>query len=294
MISRPNPTAHLVGAGGTRLFIHRGLHSSGRHRAPGRFNPRLRSCPGIVASAAQPAVKTSAVIAASGGLVASFALPASCRHGQPEVGAPRPPLSPRPLAGCRRPRPQHRRDQRLRRHRLQGDRQARQAEARRRRSAHARPQQLPTASRSTAHDYTSLKPACGWRSRHRGPVRRPDVLLRRHQPVDRLRLLRLHACTSSRQVGISLPHTADAQRSGRHPRVHPQPGDLVFVYNGGGGASATSRSTPAAATGGRRPTPASGRQAPRLVHERVLRPGALGPAPRAHRAPEPCGLASPP
>ncbi|NNM47833.1 NlpC/P60 family protein [Knoellia koreensis] len=51
-------------------------HSSGRHRAPGRFNP-VSELSGIVASAAQPAVKTSAVIAASGGLVASFALPAS-------------------------------------------------------------------------------------------------------------------------------------------------------------------------------------------------------------------------
>ena len=49
---------------------------AGRHRAPGRFNP-VSEISGIVAQAAQPAVKTSAVLAASGGLVASFALPAS-------------------------------------------------------------------------------------------------------------------------------------------------------------------------------------------------------------------------
>ena len=51
-------------------------HAQGRHRAPGRYNP-VAEISGIVAKSAQPAVKTSAVIAASGGLVASFALPAS-------------------------------------------------------------------------------------------------------------------------------------------------------------------------------------------------------------------------
>jgi cell wall-associated NlpC family hydrolase len=51
-------------------------HVSGRHRAPGRYNP-VSEISGIVAKSAQPAVKTTAVIAASGGLVASFALPAS-------------------------------------------------------------------------------------------------------------------------------------------------------------------------------------------------------------------------
>jgi len=51
-------------------------HAAGRHRAPGRFNP-VSELAGIAAKSAQPAVKTTAVIAASGGLVASFALPAS-------------------------------------------------------------------------------------------------------------------------------------------------------------------------------------------------------------------------
>ena len=118
-------------------------HSSGRHRAPGRFNP-VSELSGIVASAAQPAVKTSAVIAASGGLVASFALPASAATASPKsvakattVAAPVAVQAPETAAP--------RGDQRLRCHRLQGDRQAQaQAQARRRtgRSAHQRPQQL--------------------------------------------------------------------------------------------------------------------------------------------------------
>jgi cell wall-associated NlpC family hydrolase len=38
------------------------------------------------------------------------------------------------------------------------------------------------------------------------------------------------------KVGISLPHSASADRSMVHSVSSPQPGDLVFVYNGGGGS----------------------------------------------------------
>jgi cell wall-associated NlpC family hydrolase len=38
------------------------------------------------------------------------------------------------------------------------------------------------------------------------------------------------------KVGISLPHSSSAQRSVARPVSSPQPGDLVFVYNGGGGS----------------------------------------------------------
>lgn len=48
---------------------------AGRHRAPG-FNP-LNEIADIAAQSAQPAVKASAVVVASGGLLATFALPAS-------------------------------------------------------------------------------------------------------------------------------------------------------------------------------------------------------------------------
>ena len=46
----------------------------GRHRAPGRFNP-LSELTLIAKESAQPAVKGAAIVAASGGLVASFAAP---------------------------------------------------------------------------------------------------------------------------------------------------------------------------------------------------------------------------
>lgn len=38
------------------------------------------------------------------------------------------------------------------------------------------------------------------------------------------------------KVGISLPRSSSAQRSVALPVSNPQPGDLVFVYNGGGGS----------------------------------------------------------
>ncbi len=38
------------------------------------------------------------------------------------------------------------------------------------------------------------------------------------------------------QMGISLPHSSSAQRSMVQSVSNPQPGDLVFVYNGGGGS----------------------------------------------------------
>ena len=49
---------------------------SGRHRAPGRLNP-ASSLSTAISRSAKPAAKASAVIVVSGGMVASFALPAS-------------------------------------------------------------------------------------------------------------------------------------------------------------------------------------------------------------------------
>lgn len=54
----------------------------GRHRAPGRFNP-LTELSQIAKESAQPAVKGAAVVAASGGLLATFAQPASAAEGAP-------------------------------------------------------------------------------------------------------------------------------------------------------------------------------------------------------------------
>ena len=206
-------------------------HSSGRHRAPGRFNP-VSELSGIVASAAQPAVKTSAVIAASGGLVASFALPASAASAAP-VSTPKRASTAAPVAV-----------------------QAPEAAAPAATSAFgvigftatAKPKPKPkpkpvvvravaptsdrssasTASRSTARkDYTSLKPAAG------------GVLSIAAQYEG---LMYSYGGTSPStgfdcsgftqyvfgKVGISLPRTAEAQRQATTRVSNPQPGDLVF------------------------------------------------------------------
>ena len=203
-------------------------HSSGRHRAPGRFNP-VSELSGIVASAAQPAVKTSAVIAASGGLVASFALPASAAHAAPVAAAKRAttaapvavqaPATAGPAASSSfgvigftataKPKPKPKPVVRV------------VAPTPDRSSA-------STASRSTARkDYTSLKPAAG------------GVLAIAAQYEG---LMYSYGGTSPStgfdcsgftqyvfdKVGIRLPRTAEQQRQFVTPVSNPQPGDLVF------------------------------------------------------------------
>lgn len=57
---------------------------SGRHRAPGRLNP-ASSLSTAISRSAKPAAKASAVIVVSGGMVASFALPASADTLTPQA-----------------------------------------------------------------------------------------------------------------------------------------------------------------------------------------------------------------
>ena len=210
-------------------------HSSGRHRAPGRFNP-VSELSGIVASAAQPAVKTSAVIAASGGLVASFALPASAATAAPSsaaksatVAAPvavKAPDTAAPEAtnafgvigftATAKPKPKPKPKP------VVVPAVARTSDRTSDRSS------ASTASRSTARkDYTSLKPAAG------------GVLAIAAQYEG---LMYSYGGTSPStgfdcsgftqyvfgRVGISLPRTADAQRAATTRVSSPQPGDLVF------------------------------------------------------------------
>jgi cell wall-associated NlpC family hydrolase len=205
-------------------------HSSGRHRVPGRFNP-VSELSGIVASAAQPAVKTSAVIAASGGLVASFALPASAATASPSsaakattVAAPaavKAPLAAAPAAtnafgvigfkATAKPKPKP----------VVVPTVVPAAARTVDRSSSA------TASRSTARDYTSLKPAAG------GVL----AIARQYEG-----LMYSYGGTSPStgfdcsgftqyvfgKVGVSLPRTAEAQRQATTRVSNPQPGDLVF------------------------------------------------------------------
>ena len=82
MTFHPNPTAHLVGV----EEEHVTEKSHGRHRSPGRHNP-LSELALIASRASTPALKTSAVLAASGGLVAAFAIPANAA-GKAPAAAP--------------------------------------------------------------------------------------------------------------------------------------------------------------------------------------------------------------
>jgi peptidoglycan DL-endopeptidase CwlO len=206
-------------------------HSTGRHRAPGRFNP-VSELSGIVASAAQPAVKTSAVIAASGGLVASFALPASAASAAPVSAPKRAATTAAPVAvqapaasapqassafgvigftATAKPKPKPKPKPVIRAAVQTPDRSS-----------------ASTASRSTARkDYTSLKPAAG------------GVLAIAAQYEG---LMYSYGGTSPStgfdcsgftqyvfgKVGISLPRTAEEQRQATDRVSNPQPGDLVF------------------------------------------------------------------
>ncbi len=60
------------------------LNVAGRHRVPGRYNP-LTELKLIAKESAQPAVKGAAIVAASGGLVATFAQPAAATDGQAQA-----------------------------------------------------------------------------------------------------------------------------------------------------------------------------------------------------------------
>lgn len=59
-------------------------HNIGRHRATGRYNP-MSEIGQIVSQAGTPLAKGSAVVAASGGLIAAIAIPAQAATSAPEV-----------------------------------------------------------------------------------------------------------------------------------------------------------------------------------------------------------------
>ncbi len=217
-------------------------YSAGRHRAPGRFNP-VSELADIAAKAVQPAVKTSAVLVASGGLVASFALPAAAApvvepatNGVSVVTAPvavQAPAAAAPRAAdafgvigftaTAKPKPKPKPKPR------------------------ARPVVAPvvaetrapaTASRSTQRQAPAAQAAPK-------PVVKPSskpaaggVLGIAAQYAG---IMYVYGGTTPagfdcsgftsyvfRQVGINLPRTAEQQRQAVTPVSNPQPGDLVF------------------------------------------------------------------
>lgn len=199
-------------------------HASGRHRAPGRYNP-VSEISGIVAKSAQPAVKTSAVIAASGGLVASFALPASAATNAPSADKAAPATAPLAVKAPEAAAPQ-----------------AADAFGLIGFSATAKPKPKPAVaaapavadrsagqvSRSaTRRDYSNLKPAAGGvlaiAAQYEGLMYQYGGT----SPSTGFDCSGFTQYVFSR-VGISLPRTADEQRQAVTPVSNPQPGDLVF------------------------------------------------------------------
>ncbi len=202
-------------------------HAAGRHRAPGRFNP-LTELTGIAAQCAQPAVKTSAVLAASGGLVAAFAIPAQAASAaeKPSTGtttaaavpaAVQAPAAAAPtqtafgvigFSATAKPKPKPK-------------------------PARPRPRRRPRAHRAGSQPLRRAGTADLDQARHRRhpghrrPVRGHHVQVRRHQPVDRLRLLGLHPVRLPSGRDQPPAHCGGAAPV-RHPVSSPQPGDLVF------------------------------------------------------------------
>ena len=198
-------------------------HNAGRHRAPGRFNP-LSELSDIAAKAAEPAVKTSAVLAASGGLVAAFAIPAQAVPAEKTTSSPaaapvavKAPEAAAPAAqnafgvigfkATAKPKPKP---------------APRPAPAPEPQPAPQRTEQA--ASRSV--ERAPLKPATGGvlaiAAQYRGIMYKyggttPDGF----------------DCSGYtqyvfQQIGINLPRTAEEQRQVATPVSDPQPGDLVF------------------------------------------------------------------
>jgi peptidoglycan DL-endopeptidase CwlO len=199
--------------------------TSGRHRAPGRFNP-VSELSGIVAKSAEPAVKTTAVIAASGGLVASFALPASAAPAiQASANKAAPTAAPLAVQAPEASGPQATDSFGL---------IGFQA------TAKPKPQPKPVApvvvdhtasqpaSRSMVRvDWASLRPAAGGvlaiAAQYQGvPYRYGGT-----SPSTGFDCSGFTQYVFSR-VGISLPRTASAQQAAITPVSNPQPGDLVF------------------------------------------------------------------
>lgn len=228
-------------------------HAGGRHRARGRFNP-VAELTVVVVKSAQPAVKGSAVLAASGGLVASFVLPAqavpadrgatasgSARSGTAEASAAPAVAAPAGtgqqattqfgvigFTATAKPKPKPRA--------RPAPRPAPPAAAQTREAAAPERGDTPPASRSVEREpvtvkksetQTSSKPASGGvleiAARYEGvPYRYGGT-----SPETGF------DCSGYTQyvfneVGISLPRTAEQQRQYVTPVSSPQPGDLVF------------------------------------------------------------------
>lgn len=209
-------------------------HAAGRHRAPGRYNP-LTELTGIAAQCAQPAVKTSAVLAASGGLVAAFVIPAQAASAaeKPSTGttttattaasvpaAVQAPAAAAPtqtafgvigFSATAKPKPKPK---------------PKPAPAPAPAPAPVRTEQAASRSVERA-PLTSTKPATGGIL---GIAAQYAGIMYQYGGTSPSTGFDCSGYTQYvfRQVGINLPRTAEEQRQFATPVSSPQPGDLVF------------------------------------------------------------------
>ena len=199
-------------------------HAAGRHRAPGRFNP-LSELTGIVAQSAQPAVKTSAVLAASGGLVAAFAIPAQAASAEKTTTTNTTASVPVAVKAPAAAAPS----------------QTAFGEIGFTATAKPKPKPVPApapepapvrveqaASRSVERaPLTSTKPAAGGIL---GIAAQYEGIMYSYGGTSPETGFDCSGYTQYvfRQVGINLPRTAEEQRQFVTPVSDPQPGDLVF------------------------------------------------------------------
>ena len=212
---------------------------TGRHRVPGRFNP-LAELKVIAKESAQPAVKGAAIVAASGGLVATFASPANAADANtiaaadvqagaavvgPETGTLKAANAlssigyAKPALKVRAAAPQVIEDIVIKTER---------AEAKAKAAAKARAEREAAASRSS--ERTALNSA---------PTQTASGIVGVAESMFGVPYVYGGSSPSGfdcsgftswvyRQVGISIPRTASAQQSAATRVSSPRPGDLVF------------------------------------------------------------------
>ena len=207
-------------------------HAAGRHRAPGRFNP-VSELTGVVAKSAQPAIKTSAVIATSGGLVASFALPASAAHG-PAVSQAKPAAATAPtttapaaVTAPEVPSPQAADAFGVSGFKATAKPKPKPKPAPAPRVVRSTADRTGSVSRSSSRSFVNLKPAAGGVLAIAAQYQGLAYHYGGTSPETGFDCSGFTAWVFGK-VGISLPRTAEDQRRAVTPVSNPQPGDLVF------------------------------------------------------------------
>ena len=234
----------------------------GRHRAPGRFSA-LSELKIIAKESAQPAVKGAAIVAASGGLVASFAGTANAAEGSPAAAADAAAAAStapavvgpqgsslqaptalssigfvaKPASKTTAAKPRVIKDVKVETARKEA-KEAKEAEEREAAEARAaeRSQTTARASRTSTRTATSTRT-----TKRTAPDPAPSAsgivgIARSMFGVPYVyggRTPNGFDCSGLtsyvyRQAGISIPRTASAQKAAATPVSSPRPGDLVF------------------------------------------------------------------